>query len=224
MLNETSKQPHKKRNKKKILAIVVVLLVLILGVVETKSLLHTAKQRHDKTDSDMSALNSKVAKLEKQSESLSNSLNETNVRLLALTKTTKQTTTPATQDVPSLTTTVTGVTKDSRGYVHQTNNNLQVIIVDLSVTNKSDSVAYLVPGDFKLKDSEQRSYSPDTTSSWPPAANKVLLKAQSVAAGETITGSISFANMPVSLTSLTLHYNDQAFDIVPKDATYPSWD
>lgn len=221
-------EKHKKIDKKKavlIIAIVIVILGLIGGSLAAYRSHNSVKKQRDQLSGQVKDLQTQNKKLESQKKELTGSLGDANKQLKKLyddAKNAKAKDTPLAK-AAALTASVTGVTGDSRGYVHQSNTNVQVIIIDLTVKNESTSDLYLSLSDFKLKDSDDHTYNADLSSCWPPAANKVLLKAQSLAPGESVSGSICYANMSVFLTGLNLHYGDQAFDIVPKDATYPTW-
>jgi len=218
-MNEPEQKPKRKTFFNKKLVTIVLVAILIIGSLTSLGLLWKSHQKQrDDSKKQVSIFQDKIEDLESKNHSLSQDLDEANKKLTDLENESEGI---EVEEIPNLTVTVTGATKDSRGYVHN-DTTKQVIIVDISVANKSGATTYLGLSDFKLKDSENHSY--DVTGTcWPPAANKTELKAQSVASGETVSGSVCIANLSVYLEGLVLHYKEQTFDINPKDATYPTW-
>jgi len=213
-------------NKKKVVIIVVVVIILLgaicSGAYRGYASYDSVKKQRDDLSNQVSQLESNSKRLETQNQELTTNLEDANKQL-------KEVHDEAEEMKSSvLTVSVTGTTKDSRGYVHQRNNNIHDIIVDLTVKNESKTELYFSIENLKLKDEQNKSYTPLSSSCWPPAANKQLLKSQLLAPGETITGSVCYGGMfnnpiPATMSTFIFQYGEVTTTITAKDATYPTW-
>lgn len=220
MDNTTRAEPKARMNKKKPIIIGTVVFVLVLaiaGAIFGLNSISTLTKERDGLKSEVNDLQKATSRQESQSKELTKNLNEANNELKKLYAEKEE------AESAVLSVSVTDATRDSRGYVHQTNTGIHDIIVDLIVKNESSAPLYLSLEGLKLKDSKDQTHTPLNSSCWPPAANKVFLKAQLVAPGESINGSICYGKLPVSVTGLKLQYGEEVFDIKPQDATYPTW-
>ncbi len=230
MEKETTPLKEKKHVNKKKLAIIMVVVIILLGAICSGAYLgytsyDSMKKQRDDLSNQVTQQETDTKRLEAQNQELTVNLEDANTQLKVLHEEAEET-----EKVKSsvLTVSVTGTTKDSRGYVHQSNNNVHDIIVDLTVKNDSKTELYFSVDDLKLKDGQNKTYNPLNSSCWPPAASKQLLKSQLLAPGETIAGSVCYGGMftntiPATTSTFTFQYGQVTSTITAKDATYPTW-
>ena len=90
-----------------------------------------------------------------------------------------------------------------------------VLLVDVTVKNETEQTLFLSAFNFKLKDTQNKSYPFAAEGSFPLPTGRVLLFDQQMTPGETVTGTLAIA-APKSIKLFTLFYNTQKFTITVK--------
>jgi len=214
------KKPASKGNKKLKIAMAVAL--FFIGLAAAGYFIYDAfQQQHYRLSSQIKTEQDKAVELENQNKKLASNLDDANKQIKSLKDAIKKSEN-AEVIIPKLTLKVSGVTRDSRGYGYSGSYKEQDVIVDVTLTNNSSKVAYLSASDFRLKDGDNATVTTTFSASWPPAANKKALKTQSVAPGDTVSGSILFSRVSTGFSGYTLYYLEDVHNVTPEDATY-SW-